>query len=534
MRRQPSRNRRGAEQAEQPRPSRRGRRPRPQQSAQADRRKCRRHVGQPCPRSVRASPRAPSPAGSSRSATRSRPTSRCWRSPPTRSTPRSPRRLPGRCSRSRSPRTRPSRWAPSSRSSAPPTALPQDQRCASRARRRPRPRRRRQLRQRPTRSRRRSPSRTRRPLPAGGPGASTAAPAATPRPPAALRPPRHCSQRRRVAVRHATRSQAGRRAQCRPRTLSGTGVGGRIRKQDVLAAAEQARKAAEAIRARSARQHRPPQPGSRQLRPPLRRRQLRGTTEKMSRMRAVIARRMVESLQMSGAAHDRRRGRRHRDRPAAPAGQGRLRGPRGREAVVPAVLREGHGRGAQGASEAQRHDRHGEERGHLLSTPSTSASRSTPSAACSCPVIRDAGDLNIAGLARKIADLAERTRSNKISPDELSGGTFTLTNTGSRGALFDTPIINQPQVGILGTGAVVKRPRSSSRTTSEPTASRSARWSSSRSPTTTGWSTAPTPPGSSTTIKQRLEAWPIRGRPRHLTTPGVVRSCGSPSPVPAV
>ena len=74
------------------------------------------------------------------------------------------------------------------------------------------------------------------------------------------------------------------------------------------------------------------------------------------------------------------------------------------------------------------------------------------------PVIRNAGDLNIAGLSRKIADLAERTRTNKVTPDELSGGTFTLTNTGSRGALFDTPIINQPQVGILGTGAVVKRP----------------------------------------------------------------------------
>ncbi|WP_375483555.1 2-oxoglutarate dehydrogenase, E2 component, dihydrolipoamide succinyltransferase, partial [uncultured Jatrophihabitans sp.] len=74
------------------------------------------------------------------------------------------------------------------------------------------------------------------------------------------------------------------------------------------------------------------------------------------------------------------------------------------------------------------------------------------------PVIHDAGDLNLGGLARKIADLAERTRTNKVSPDELGGGTFTLTNTGSRGALFDTPIINQPQVGILGTGAVVKRP----------------------------------------------------------------------------
>ncbi len=74
------------------------------------------------------------------------------------------------------------------------------------------------------------------------------------------------------------------------------------------------------------------------------------------------------------------------------------------------------------------------------------------------PVIHDAGDLNLGGLARKIADLAERTRGNRVSPDELGGGTFTLTNTGSRGALFDTPIINQPQVAILGTGAVVKRP----------------------------------------------------------------------------
>ncbi len=74
------------------------------------------------------------------------------------------------------------------------------------------------------------------------------------------------------------------------------------------------------------------------------------------------------------------------------------------------------------------------------------------------PVIKNAGDLNIAGLARAIADVAERTRTNRITPDDLAGGTFTITNTGSRGALFDTPIINQPQVAILGTGALVKRP----------------------------------------------------------------------------
>ncbi len=73
------------------------------------------------------------------------------------------------------------------------------------------------------------------------------------------------------------------------------------------------------------------------------------------------------------------------------------------------------------------------------------------------PVIRNASELSIEGLARAIAELAERTRAGTISPDELSGGTFTLTNTGSRGALFDTPIINQPQSGILGTGAVVDR-----------------------------------------------------------------------------
>ncbi len=74
------------------------------------------------------------------------------------------------------------------------------------------------------------------------------------------------------------------------------------------------------------------------------------------------------------------------------------------------------------------------------------------------PVVKDAGDLSIAGLAKKIADVAERTRSNKIGPYELFGDTFTITNLGSFGALFDTPIINKPQVAILGPGAVVKRP----------------------------------------------------------------------------
>ncbi|MEV4499837.1 2-oxo acid dehydrogenase subunit E2, partial [Micromonospora arborensis] len=74
------------------------------------------------------------------------------------------------------------------------------------------------------------------------------------------------------------------------------------------------------------------------------------------------------------------------------------------------------------------------------------------------PVIHNAGDLNLGGIAKRVADLAERTRTNKISPDEIAGATFTLTNTGSRGALFDTPIVPTPQSAMLGTGAVVKRP----------------------------------------------------------------------------
>jgi pyruvate dehydrogenase E2 component (dihydrolipoamide acetyltransferase) len=74
------------------------------------------------------------------------------------------------------------------------------------------------------------------------------------------------------------------------------------------------------------------------------------------------------------------------------------------------------------------------------------------------PVVKNAADLDLAGFAAQIADLAERTRDNKLKPDELAGGTFTLTNTGSRGALFDTPLVFQPQSAILGTGIVAKKP----------------------------------------------------------------------------
>lgn len=74
------------------------------------------------------------------------------------------------------------------------------------------------------------------------------------------------------------------------------------------------------------------------------------------------------------------------------------------------------------------------------------------------PVIRDAGTLSLADIARSINDLAARTRDSKVSPDELSGSTFTITNTGSGGALFDTPVLNMPETAILGIGTIVKRP----------------------------------------------------------------------------
>jgi pyruvate dehydrogenase E2 component (dihydrolipoamide acetyltransferase) len=238
-------------------------------------------------------------------------------------------------------------------------------------------------------------------------------------------------------------------------TLSGTGVGGRIRKQDVLAAAEQARKAAETAAAAPAAPAAPaaaaaPAPAATPS-------PLRGTTEKMSRMRTVIAKRMVESLQTSAqlttvvevdvtaiarlrqkakAAFEAREGVKLSFLPFfAKAAVEALKAHPKLNATVDMEKNEVTYFDAEHLGIAV-----DTERGLLV------------------PVIHGAGDLNIAGLARRIADLAERTRANKISPDELSGGTFTLTNTGSRGALFDTPIINQPQVAILGTGAVVKRP----------------------------------------------------------------------------
>ncbi|MGA8045456.1 MAG: 2-oxoglutarate dehydrogenase, E2 component, dihydrolipoamide succinyltransferase [Dermatophilaceae bacterium] len=250
-------------------------------------------------------------------------------------------------------------------------------------------------------------------------------------------------------------------------SLSGTGIGGRIRKQDVLAAAEEKKaeeKKAEEARAQEAKPQESAKPAEQpaaSTAPPAAERPAadasgkRGTTEKMSRLRQTIAKRMVESLQVSAQLTtvvevDVSRIARLRDQ--AKADFARREGtklsylPFFALASVEALKAHPTVNASVDGAEITYH---GAE--HLGVAVDTERGLLVP-------VIRDAGDLNIAGLARKIADLAARTRDSKITPDELSGGTFTITNTGSRGALFDTPIINQPQVAILGTGAVVKRP----------------------------------------------------------------------------
>ena len=238
-------------------------------------------------------------------------------------------------------------------------------------------------------------------------------------------------------------------------SITGTGVGGRIRKQDVLDAAEAAKAPVEPAPAAQ-----PAAPAAAPAAPaastaPATVSPKRGTREKMTRLRKVIATRMVESLQVSAQL----------------------------TTVVEVDLTKVARLRARVKSDFEA--REGTKLSFLpfLALAATEALKAHPMVNASIegdevvyhgsenlsiavdtekglivPVVKNAGDLNIAGLARAIADVAARTRNNKITPDDLAGGTFTITNTGSRGALFDTPIINQPQVAILGTGAIVKRP----------------------------------------------------------------------------
>ncbi|MET8307557.1 2-oxoglutarate dehydrogenase, E2 component, dihydrolipoamide succinyltransferase [Micromonospora sp. NPDC005173] len=237
-------------------------------------------------------------------------------------------------------------------------------------------------------------------------------------------------------------------------SLNGTGVGGRIRKQDVLEAAEKA-KAAKAAPAA-------PQPAAAAAAPakPVAKPQpsgKRGTTEKLTRIRKAIATRMQESL------HEM--------------------------AQLTTVIEVDVTRIAKLRTQAKDsfQQRHGVKLSFLpfFALAAVEALQTYPivnarmdlaggtitypeaehlgiavdtERGLLVPVIHNAGDLNLGGIAKRVADLAERTRTNKISPDEIAGATFTLTNTGSRGALFDTPIVPSPQSAMLGTGAVVKRP----------------------------------------------------------------------------
>jgi 2-oxoglutarate dehydrogenase E2 component (dihydrolipoamide succinyltransferase) len=244
--------------------------------------------------------------------------------------------------------------------------------------------------------------------------------------------------------------------------VTGTGVGGRIRKEDVVEAAERAdRERAEQERTAAAAQRTPPaapveRPASHRAAPAAPEvSPLRGTTEKASRLRQIIASRMVEALQsmaqlttvvevdVTKVARLRARA---KDDFGAREGVNLSYLPFFVLAATEAL--KAHPK-INGVLEGNQITYHGVENvGIAVDTDRGLV----------VPVIRDAGDLNLAGIGRKIADLAARTRDNKVTPDELSGATFTVTNTGWAGAVFDTPIVPGGTSAILGTGAIVKRP----------------------------------------------------------------------------
>ncbi|GAA2144109.1 hypothetical protein GCM10009844_17290 [Nocardioides koreensis] len=236
-------------------------------------------------------------------------------------------------------------------------------------------------------------------------------------------------------------------------TVTGTGVGGRIRKQDVLEAARAKEAPAPAPAAPAAPAAASAAPAAPSATPS----PLRGKTEKITRLRKIIATRMVDSLQTSAQLTqvmevDVTNIARLRESAKADflarEGVKLTYLPFFAKAAIDALKVHPKLNAAidTEAGEVTYYDRE-----NVAFAVDTEKGLLTP-------VVKEAGDLSIAGLAKKIADVAERTRTNKIGPDELSGGTFTITNLGSFGALFDTPIINKPQVAILGPGAVVKRP----------------------------------------------------------------------------
>ena len=240
--------------------------------------------------------------------------------------------------------------------------------------------------------------------------------------------------------------------------MTGSGVGGRIRKQDVLEAARAAEDAAQpAAAAPSGPTGAGTSPAAAPAAPAVTPDSRRGTKEKISRLRKIIAERMVDSLQTSAqltqvvevdVTNIARLRESAKNEFLAREGVKLTYLPFFAKAAID-TLKEHPKLNATIDTEAGEITYY--DRENLAFAVDTEKGLITP-------VVRDAGDLSISGLAKKIADVAERTRTNKIGPDELSGGTFTITNLGSVGALWDTPIINKPQVAILGPGTVVKRP----------------------------------------------------------------------------
>ncbi len=236
--------------------------------------------------------------------------------------------------------------------------------------------------------------------------------------------------------------------------VTGTGVGGRIRKQDVLAAAEQKKPAGQApapAPAPAAKAAAPSAPA-----PALA--HLRGTTQKASRIRQITANKTRESLQATAQltqTHEVDMTKIVALRARAKAAFAEREGvnltflPFFARAVIDALKIHPNINASYNEQTKEITYYDAEHLGFAVDTEQGLLS----------PVIHNAGDLSLAGLARAIADIAARARSGNLKPDELSGGTFTITNIGSQGALFDTPILVPPQAAMLGTGAIVKRPR---------------------------------------------------------------------------
>ena len=236
--------------------------------------------------------------------------------------------------------------------------------------------------------------------------------------------------------------------------VKGTGVGGRIRKQDVLAAAEEAKAPAK----EEPRREPAKEPAAAAEKPTSALAHLRGTTQKASRIRQITAKKTRESLQATAQLTQTHevdmtkivalRARAKNDF-AEREGVKLTYLPFIARAVIDALKIHPNVNASYNEETKEITYYDAEHLGIAVDTEQGLLS----------PVIHNAGDLSLAGLARAIADIADRARSNNLKPDELSGGTFTITNIGSQGALFDTPILVPPQAAMLGTGAIVKRPR---------------------------------------------------------------------------